>query len=194
MRPISKTSTTSTTTTTTKLAPMATPTKIGNTNNYSSPWHTPIPYLFGGLAAVFGLMFFALLVLACSYYCKLFAQQQQNGDNNNNNVGELEKECDETRRNETFKAYEEKVLVIMAGNEKPTFLATPVFPNYGKQLICQDCGSKIEAFDEVSDNVSEKDHIINKDNRVDNVVVHVPAAATTTLPQENQEHEQEENQ
>ncbi|MED6222682.1 hypothetical protein PIB30_066676 [Stylosanthes scabra] len=197
MRAISKTSTTTTTTT---LAPMATLTKMGNTNihSHSSPWHTPIPYLFGGLAAMLGLIAFALLMLACSYYWKLFVQlqnRQQNGDNNSNNVGDLEKDCDETQRNEPFKAYEEKVLVIMAGNEKPTFLATPVFPNYGKQLICQDCGSMIED-SEVSNNeeVSEKD-IINKDN----VVVHIAAAATTLSQenqdsQQNQEQEQEENQ
>ncbi|MED6133636.1 hypothetical protein PIB30_030031 [Stylosanthes scabra] len=192
MRAISKTSTTTTTT----LAPMATLTKIGitNTHSHSSPWNTPIPYLFGGLAAMLGLIAFALLMLACSYYWKLFVQiqnREQNGDNNNNNVGDLEKECDETQRNEPSKAYEEKVLVIMAGNEKPTFLATPVFPNYGKQLICQDCGSKIED-SEVSNNqeVSEKD-IINKDN----VVVHI-AAASTNLAQENQDSQQnqEENQ
>ncbi|GKC32097.1 glutamine dumper 2-like protein [Tanacetum coccineum] len=33
-----------------------------------SPWHSPVPYLFGGLAAMMGLIAFALLVLACSYW------------------------------------------------------------------------------------------------------------------------------
>ncbi|PWA40084.1 protein GLUTAMINE DUMPER 5 [Artemisia annua] len=33
-----------------------------------SPWHTPVPYFFGGLAFVMGLIAFALLVLACSYW------------------------------------------------------------------------------------------------------------------------------
>ncbi|KAL0453572.1 UNVERIFIED_CONTAM: protein GLUTAMINE DUMPER 3 [Sesamum latifolium] len=33
-----------------------------------SPWHSPVPYLFGGLAAMLGLIAFALLILACSYW------------------------------------------------------------------------------------------------------------------------------
>ncbi|KAI3782161.1 hypothetical protein L2E82_12195 [Cichorium intybus] len=32
-----------------------------------SPWHSPVPYLFGDLAAMLGLIGFALLLLACSY-------------------------------------------------------------------------------------------------------------------------------
>ncbi|KAL4197360.1 hypothetical protein AMTRI_Chr04g187940 [Amborella trichopoda] len=33
-----------------------------------SPWHSPVPYLFGGLAAMLGLIAFALLILACSFW------------------------------------------------------------------------------------------------------------------------------
>lgn len=33
-----------------------------------SPWHSPVPYLFGGLAAMLGLIALALLILACSYW------------------------------------------------------------------------------------------------------------------------------
>ncbi|KAL6567841.1 hypothetical protein OROGR_001509 [Orobanche gracilis] len=33
-----------------------------------SQWHSPVPYLFGGLAAMLGLIAFALLILACSYW------------------------------------------------------------------------------------------------------------------------------
>ncbi|KAE8710356.1 Protein GLUTAMINE DUMPER 1 [Hibiscus syriacus] len=35
---------------------------------HPSPWHSPVPYLFGGLAAMLGLIAFALLILACSYW------------------------------------------------------------------------------------------------------------------------------
>lgn len=31
---------------------------------FRSTWHSPVPYLFGGLAAVLGLIAFALLILA----------------------------------------------------------------------------------------------------------------------------------
>ncbi|KAI3497436.1 hypothetical protein L1887_40035 [Cichorium endivia] len=33
-----------------------------------SPWQSPVPYLFGGLAAMFGLLAFALLVVVYSYW------------------------------------------------------------------------------------------------------------------------------
>uniref|UniRef100_A0A6V7QRM9 Uncharacterized protein n=1 Tax=Ananas comosus var. bracteatus TaxID=296719 RepID=A0A6V7QRM9_ANACO len=37
-----------------------------------SVWHSPVSFLFGGLAAMLGLIAFALLILACSYW-KLYA-------------------------------------------------------------------------------------------------------------------------
>ncbi|KAL4199848.1 hypothetical protein AMTRI_Chr03g146860 [Amborella trichopoda] len=33
-----------------------------------SPWHSLVPYLFGGLPAILGLIAFALVILACSYW------------------------------------------------------------------------------------------------------------------------------
>jgi hypothetical protein len=92
-----------------------------------SSWHSPIPYLFGGLAAMLGLIAFALLILACSYW-RLSGQLQDDEENNNNNRNiENEKES-ENSKNESIKVFEEKILVIMAGDQNPTFLATPVFP------------------------------------------------------------------
>ncbi|XP_047951764.1 protein GLUTAMINE DUMPER 1-like [Salvia hispanica] len=81
-----------------------------------SPWHSPVPYLFGGLAAMLGLIAFALLILACSYW-KLSED------------GERDLEADGERDGASKAAppvMEEKFLVIMAGQEKPTFLATPM--------------------------------------------------------------------
>ncbi|KAL5074475.1 hypothetical protein RYX36_013459 [Vicia faba] len=96
---------------------------------YSSPsiishssWHSPIPYLFGGLAAMLGLIAFALLILACSYW-RLNSQLQDEENNNRNS----EKEGDSLNQ-KTVKVYEQKFLVIMAGDSNPSFLATPVFP------------------------------------------------------------------
>ncbi|CAA2991282.1 GLUTAMINE DUMPER 2-like [Olea europaea subsp. europaea] len=89
-----------------------------------SPWHSPVPYLFGGLAAMLGLIAFALLVLACSYW----KFSSHGGD------GERDLEAGEGNGSEGSEAatvkpppvLEEKYLVIMAGQEKPTFLATPM--------------------------------------------------------------------
>ncbi|KAK7329840.1 hypothetical protein VNO77_24020 [Canavalia gladiata] len=86
-----------------------------------SPWHSPVPYLFGGLAAMLGLIAFALLILACSYW-KLSGYLEGNGES------ERDLEAGEGKNDQDHKlqtSYEEKILVIMAGQEKPTFLATP---------------------------------------------------------------------
>ncbi|KAL5699314.1 hypothetical protein ACHQM5_030236 [Ranunculus cassubicifolius] len=89
-----------------------------------SPWHSPVPYLFGGLAAMLGLIAFALLILACSYW-KLsgnFENEEENerdlenGDEKNGDAGGLK----------APPVYEEKIVVIMAGDAKPTYLATPM--------------------------------------------------------------------
>jgi hypothetical protein len=102
------------------------PTKMLNTHPNSTPtnithslWHTPLPYLFGGLAAIIGLIALALLALACSY-CRLTRDNQDEDHSNLDN-----KESDPQTK-EHVKVYEENILVIMAGNENPTFLATPV--------------------------------------------------------------------
>ncbi|XP_024960489.1 protein GLUTAMINE DUMPER 1-like [Cynara cardunculus var. scolymus] len=90
-----------------------------------SPWNSPVPYLFGGLAAMFGLLAFALLIVVYSYW-KLSGNirngdgdaEYGNGDGNskpeNSNDYQLRQDSDE------------KYLVIMAGEEKPRYLATPV--------------------------------------------------------------------
>ncbi|KAL4335593.1 hypothetical protein GQ457_07G043820 [Hibiscus cannabinus] len=87
-----------------------------------SPWHSPVPYLFGGLAAMLGLIAFALLILACSYW-RLSGRLHNRGDAE----GDVESGENEGETTKPVKVYEEKILVIMAGEEKPTFLATPVY-------------------------------------------------------------------
>ncbi|KAL1553848.1 hypothetical protein AAHA92_14470 [Salvia divinorum] len=74
-----------------------------------SSWKSPVPYLFCGLAAMLGPIAFALLVLGCSYW-KLRERRSVESHG-----------CEK----EAAVVMEEKYLVIMAGEEKPTFLATP---------------------------------------------------------------------
>ncbi|KAJ4745082.1 Protein GLUTAMINE DUMPER 3 [Rhynchospora pubera] len=88
-----------------------------------SAWHSPVPYLFGGLAAMLGLIAFALLILACSYW-KLSGYLE--GSNNNNIDGDAASEKPVLPMVMAPVCYEEKIVVIMAGDEKPTFLATPM--------------------------------------------------------------------
>ncbi|KAG6413108.1 hypothetical protein SASPL_125809 [Salvia splendens] len=77
-------------------------------------WKTAVPYLFCGLAAMLGLIAFALLVLGCSYW-KLNNDRRQRRRVVESQTGEKA----------AVVVVEEKYLVIMAGEDKPTFLATP---------------------------------------------------------------------
>ena len=108
-----------------------------------SPWHSPVPYLFGGLAAMLGLIAFALLILACSYW-------RLSGflDGEGNSERDLEAGQDgEAKPNDTHKqppVFEEKFLVIMAGEAKPTYLATPMTSRSSSfgDTTCSSCGSE----------------------------------------------------
>ncbi|KAG2244273.1 hypothetical protein Bca4012_015505 [Brassica carinata] len=99
-----------------------------------SPWHSPVPYLFGGLAAMVGLIAFALLILACSYW------REEGGRNG----GEVDEEKESRSGDKAASgAYEEKFLVIMAGENLPRYLATPTVKKCtcgvqeGKMVISQ---------------------------------------------------------
>ncbi|CAN8326826.1 unnamed protein product [Cochlearia groenlandica] len=82
-----------------------------------SLWHSPVPYLFGGLAAMLGLIAFALLILACSYWRISGEESGRNGEG----IEEERQKKDKAEKG----AYEEKFMVIMAGENLPRFLATP---------------------------------------------------------------------
>uniref|UniRef100_A0A1J3FD41 Protein GLUTAMINE DUMPER 2 n=1 Tax=Noccaea caerulescens TaxID=107243 RepID=A0A1J3FD41_NOCCA len=83
-----------------------------------SPWHSPVPYLFGGLAAMLALIAFALLILACSYL-KLTGSAQRDLE-----AGDDAKPDGDTHKDK-LTVMPEKFLVIMAGDVTPTYLATP---------------------------------------------------------------------
>ncbi|KAJ4913659.1 Protein GLUTAMINE DUMPER 1 [Raphanus sativus] len=105
-----------------------------------SPWHSPIPYLFGGLAAMLALITFALLILACSYW-RLSFSGAEDGQS-----GGAEDEEKESRSGDKAAngGYEEKFLVIMAGDNMPRFIATPAMKkctcgvHEGKMVVSQE--------------------------------------------------------
>ena len=76
-------------------------------------FNSPIPYLFGGLALMLGLIAVALFILACSY-----------GKTLSNSPSDAEEKQAKTV-NMTADS-EPKVVVIMAGDDIPTYLAMPV--------------------------------------------------------------------
>ncbi|XP_011044960.1 PREDICTED: protein GLUTAMINE DUMPER 5-like [Populus euphratica] len=140
-----------------------------------SPWHSPVPYLFGGLAAMLGLIAFALLILACSYW-RISGRLDSENEGNDLESGNEKEEKPEK------KVFEEKFLVIMAGNEKPTFLATPV---------CSKASSFVAKIDNQEEAKTESTPT-GHDDKVKNQEMigdsHDPATTTTT--EENTEMEE----
>ncbi|KAL6533804.1 hypothetical protein OROHE_013637 [Orobanche hederae] len=88
-----------------------------------SQWRSPVPYLFGGLAAMLGLIAVALLILACSYW-KLSGAGEDGGEGG----ADVSQKVDGGSDANAAPVFEEKFLVIMAGDVEPSFLATPM-PN-----------------------------------------------------------------
>ncbi|KAF8102569.1 hypothetical protein N665_0198s0268 [Sinapis alba] len=97
-----------------------------------SPWHSPVPYLFGGLAAMLGLIAFALLILACSYW--RLSGYLDGEEENQSRDRDLEAGDAKPEKAVKAVALPEKFLVIMAGDVNPTYLATPV----EKSCTCDD--------------------------------------------------------
>ncbi|XP_003574564.1 protein GLUTAMINE DUMPER 2 [Brachypodium distachyon] len=90
-----------------------------------SAWHSPVPYLFGGLAAMLGLIAFALLILACSYW-KLSGYLEGGAAGRGDGAGSAADGMKPAASDLPPPIWEEKILVIMAGDVKPTYLATPM--------------------------------------------------------------------
>ncbi|KAK7281588.1 hypothetical protein RIF29_09709 [Crotalaria pallida] len=113
-----------------------------------APWHSPASYLYSGLAAMLGLTAFALLIRLAYSFFKLSGFLEGN-------------EEEEARRDleapPTPQVHEEKIFVVMAGQERPTFLATPMWPSmfssFGGNISSSACTSKTDKLVEMAENV-----------------------------------------
>ncbi|XP_023746684.1 protein GLUTAMINE DUMPER 2 [Lactuca sativa] len=126
-----------------------------------SPWHSPVPYLFGGLAAMLGLIAFALLILACSYW-------KISGDMENRDESERDLEAGDSKPDNNNKeppVLEEKYLVIMAGQAKPTFLATPVS---SRASSFGSCSSRDNTSSDSKSSISDGEMMDEKEKHVTN--------------------------
>ncbi|XP_010483299.1 PREDICTED: protein GLUTAMINE DUMPER 3-like [Camelina sativa] len=124
-----------------------------------SPWHSPVPYLFGGLAAMLGLIAFALLILACSYW-RLSGYLDGEEDQRDLEAGDAKPEKMAVK---PVVALPEKFLVIMAGDVKPTYLATPA----EKTCTCDD-----ENDEYVADDVKGSDKVVRQSNESNSTTTH----------------------
>lgn len=107
---------------------------------HSAAGQSPVPYLFGALAAMLGLIALSLLALACSYW-KLSGGGQEAYDDDD----DPERQAGAGAGAEAPPGYgkaapagkaagerwREHAVVIMAGHERPTFLATPASSRRG---------------------------------------------------------------
>ncbi|KAH7671775.1 hypothetical protein IHE45_09G010100 [Dioscorea alata] len=86
-------------------------------------WYSPMPYVFGGLAAMLGLIVVAVLLLVCSYW-KRFQHVGAVAGNTNLEAGVMRtiSNGDDCKKIAANTISEERVLVIMAGDDKPSFL------------------------------------------------------------------------
>ncbi|CAK7335187.1 unnamed protein product [Dovyalis caffra] len=81
--------------------------------------NSPIPYLFASLALMLGLIAMSLIILACSYR-KSSSDSSSDPEAQEKSV----KQVDEMKAE-----MEPKIVVIMAGDDNPTYLANPVSCN-----------------------------------------------------------------
>ncbi|XP_074563431.1 protein GLUTAMINE DUMPER 3-like [Curcuma longa] len=91
-----------------------------------SAWHSPVPYLFGGLAAMLGLIAVALLILACSYWKLSSYLDSSYLDSGDDDDGAEDPSADRQKRAGGPAVLEERFLVIMPGDDAPTVLAIPI--------------------------------------------------------------------
>lgn len=98
-------------------------------------WNSPVPYLFGGLAIILGLIALALLIVTCSY--KKPSTEESSSSSSSNNVNNSDRGQDQKKPVELMKPeMEPKFVVIMPGDYNPTWLAKPTFPTrHGTDLV-----------------------------------------------------------
>ncbi|XP_049398467.1 protein GLUTAMINE DUMPER 2-like [Solanum stenotomum] len=132
----------------------ASPSISPSANVQKSPWHSPAPYLFAGVASMLVLITFALVILACSYW-RRSGYPRENGD--------AESGAGEKSAGNVFKAspvFEEKIVVIMAGDLNPTFLATPISSRGNSFGAGDKIEKKLEKETEEFDDEKSKDEVI----------------------------------
>nr|XP_016447234.1 PREDICTED: protein GLUTAMINE DUMPER 6-like [Nicotiana tabacum] len=93
-------------------------------------WNSPVPYLFGGLAVMMGLIALALLILACSYKKRSSSTEESSSSSNNvNDSDDGRQEKPSTKSVQVLRPeMEPKFVVIMPGDYNPTCLAKPAMP------------------------------------------------------------------
>ncbi|KAJ4758165.1 Glutamine dumper 3 [Rhynchospora pubera] len=125
-------------------SPLASPDMIG----LHPAWRSPVTYLFGGLAAMLGLIALALLTLACTYwrltgYLNSVGVNREMNSHGGNGEG---KRMDDGNAGAAL-PIKQHVAVIMAGEAKPTYLATTVQKKDVEDNCCNSSGDSLKNSD-----------------------------------------------
>ncbi|XP_042964698.1 protein GLUTAMINE DUMPER 2-like [Carya illinoinensis] len=96
----------------------STPTVSSNAMILRWPSDSPVPYLFLGIAFVFLVIAVAVLVLACSR-CRMIARPPAAALPSKEKPGT-------TTQMRTQEEVEPRIVVVMAGDDRPLFLANPI--------------------------------------------------------------------
>ncbi|KAM3286358.1 hypothetical protein CQW23_05506 [Capsicum baccatum] len=78
-------------------------------------WQSPLPYLFCGLALTLALIFVALILLACSLHQRTLSDEE-----------DQDKSTSPSNNSSTMVEMSPRIIVIMAGNQKPSHIGVPV--------------------------------------------------------------------
>ncbi|KAG8366992.1 hypothetical protein BUALT_Bualt16G0026100 [Buddleja alternifolia] len=80
----------------------------------SQRWNSPLPFLFGAIAIILGVIALALVIMACSYRKSSTSSSESSNDDSEKAVNASRPEM------------EPRIVVIMAGESNPTHLAKPM--------------------------------------------------------------------
>lgn len=97
-----------------------------NRESTFSLWHSPIAYLIGGLGAIMALLAFALCILACCNWKRPRGSLEENNlrseQHRESNIGRCGEENELMKNITSASSNDERVVVIMGGDETPTFI------------------------------------------------------------------------
>ena len=107
------------------------PTKsVTGSSSEISVWKSPVPYLFGGLALIVTLISVALIILICCH--RKCCSQTESSDE------DIEEARQVIPENNYVIEAEPKIVVIMAGDDMPSYLAKST----NSSSICCHCGAE----------------------------------------------------
>ncbi|KAJ6936365.1 protein GLUTAMINE DUMPER 4-like [Populus alba x Populus x berolinensis] len=106
------------------MRPSTSSTAAGSAHGGFWHWNSPVAYVFVGLAFMLGLITVSLIILACSSG-KSFSNSSTSEAGDEKSAKQVEIQVE----------FEPSIVVIMAGDDSPTYLAHPVSCNCPREQV-----------------------------------------------------------